>query len=90
MVSFTANWHLDWGEMFRLAVSFFSYLNRPCYVACLTRSLNTYRKQFYDSHMYSRALDTLELIMLKQHVLFVPQFSFSSSDYLHALIGVCT
>jgi len=27
MVSFTANW----SEMFRLAVSFFRYLNRPCY-----------------------------------------------------------
>jgi len=47
-------------------------------------------KQFYESHMYSRALATLELIMLKQHILFVPQFTFSSSDYLHALIGVCT
>ena len=38
--------------------------------------------------MYSHAPATLEMIMLKQHVLFVPQFSFSSSDYLHALIGV--
>ena len=33
----------------------------------------------------SRALATLELIMLKQYVLFVPQFSFSSSDYLHGV-----
>ena len=56
----------------------------------LCDSIKTYRKQFYDSHMYSRALATLELIMLRQHILFVPQFSFSSSDYLHALIGVCT
>jgi len=39
--------------------------------------------------MYSRALATLELIMLRQHILFVPQFSFSMSDYLHAFIGVC-
>jgi len=39
---------------------------------------------FYNSQLYSHALATLELIMLKQHVLFVPNFSLSSSDCSHA------
>ena len=52
--------------------------------------LSMYSKQSFSAEMFSRALATMQLLMLRCHLLSVSDFCFSADDLSQCILDVFT